>query len=91
MSRIKQADIRKACRRTSFVNNLPPFAMIPTNSRTKTASPEPSPSGFWWFMERLSREERELINNARTGDEFLYIAASLYWRYPQLAAEACNH
>lgn len=82
---------RDAFKRTDCVNNLPPLALIPINRRTTNASPPPSPSGLWWFLDQVTPEERRAVNDAATGAHAVALIQTLYNRYPRLATEALKH
>lgn len=78
-------------KRTEFINNLPPLALIPVRHQTVDASPPPSPSGLWWFLDQVRPEERAAVNDAATGAQMVATIRALYGRYPGLAAEAMKH
>lgn len=78
-------------KRTPFVNNLPPLALVPVGHQTRNVSPPPSPSGLWWFLDQVRPEERQLVNDAATGPQMVSVIQALYNRYPGLAGEALKH
>lgn len=78
-------------KRTGAVNNLPPCRVIPIVQQTGNNATKPSPTGLWWFLDRVTPEERRAVNDAANGQELVAVIHALYARHPRLAGEALNH